>query len=132
MAISPKNLYEMLLDAFGHQHWWPIDTQYHQKQHSDSRFEIMIGAILTQNTAWTNVEKALENLKKHNTFTVDAIVKVEEKTLKTMIQPSGFFNQKAQRLQLLASYLEERYEGNLQNFFSRGTSEIRDNLLSLP
>jgi len=132
MAISPQKLYEILLDVFGHQHWWPIDTQYHQKQHSDSRFEIMIGAILTQNTAWTNVEKALKNLKKHNTFTIDAIANVEEQNLKTMIQPSGFFNQKAQRLKFLASYLEERYERDLQKLFMQDTSEIRDELLSLP
>jgi endonuclease-3 related protein len=131
MATFPQNLYEVLLDLFGHQHWWPIDRKYHQRQHSDPRFEIIIGAILTQNTAWTNVEKALENLKKQHTFTIHTITQVDEKDLKTMIQPSGFFNQKAQRLKLFASYLEKKYDGNLQMFFSRDTSEIRHELLSL-
>jgi len=132
MGTSPKNLYELLLDTFGHQHWWPIDLKYHQRQHSDPRFEIIIGAILTQNTAWTNVEKALENLKKQSIFTIPAMIHVEEKNLKTMIQPSGFFNQKAQRLKFFASYLEKKYSGDLQRFFSRDTSEIRHELLSLP
>jgi endonuclease-3 related protein len=131
MVISPKNLYEQLLGIFGYQHWWPIDRTYHQKQNSDPRFEIIIGAILTQNTAWTNVEKALENLKKQKTFTIHTMAQIEEKNLKPMIQPSGFFNQKAQRLKLFASYLEKKYGGDLQKFFSRDTSEIRHELLSL-
>jgi len=131
MPLLPETLYERLLNAFGHQYWWPVDTKYHQRQHSDPRFEIMIGAILTQNTAWTNVEKALENLKKHHMLTIDAITHVDEKNLKTMIQPSGFFNQKAQRLKRLALYLEERYTGNLQKFFSQDTFTLRTELLSL-
>jgi len=131
MAISPKNLYEILLNIFGRQHWWPIDRKYHQKYDSDPRFEIIIGAILTQNTAWTNVEKALENLKKQKTFTIRTMTQTEEKNIKTMIQPSGFFNQKAQCLKLFSSYLEKKYRGDLQKFFSRNTSEIRHELLSL-
>ena len=70
MAISPKILYDVLLDNFGYQHWWPIDKNYHRKQKSDPRFEIIVGAILTQNTAWTNVEKALKNLKKQKVLTI--------------------------------------------------------------
>lgn len=132
MAIPPQTLYELLLNTYGYQHWWPVDTQYHQKRHSDPRFEIIIGAILTQNTAWTNVEKALQNLKKHDMLTINAIANAEEKRLKTMIQPSGFFNQKTSRLQDVALYLKERYGGDLRMFFSRGTSEIREELLSLP
>jgi endonuclease-3 related protein len=132
MVTSPTNLYELLLDAFGNQHWWPVDTKYHQRHHSDPRFEVIIGAILTQNTAWTNVEKALENLKKHNTLTILALTNIEEKNLKTMIQPSGFFNQKAQRLKFFAAYLEKEYNRDLQKFFSRDTSQIRHELLSVP
>ncbi len=131
MTTSLKNLYDLLLESFGHQQWWPVDKMYHQRHGNDPRFEIMIGAILTQNTAWTNVEKALENLKKQHIFTIHAMTHVEEKNLKSLIQPSGFFNQKAQRLKCFASYLEKTYEGNLQRFFSRGTTEIRHELLSL-
>jgi endonuclease-3 related protein len=131
MVLSPKKLYIVLLNHFGHQDWWPIDTRYHQKQGSDPRFEIIIGAILTQNTVWTNVEKALENLKLKNTLTINTIAHLNEKTLKTMIQPSGFFNQKAQRLKHLAQYLHEHYHGDLQQFFSRDTHDIRQELLAL-
>jgi endonuclease-3 related protein len=129
--ISPKNLYDFLLDIFGHQHWWPVDEQYHENQQSDPRFEIIVGAILTQNTAWTNVEKALDNLKKHKALTLQTMADITEEKLKTMIQPSGFFNQKAQRLKFFASYIEKKYHKDLLNFFSRETSETRHELLSL-
>lgn len=130
-TISPKHLYDILLDDFGPQHWWPIDKQYHQDQKSDPRFEIMIGAILTQNTAWTNVEKALHNLKKQKALTIHAIMHTEEESLKIMIQPSGFFNQKAGRLKLFSAYIHKEYQDDLQKFFSRNTAEIRTELRSL-
>ncbi|MBP1661872.1 MAG: uncharacterized protein H6P94_121 [Thermoplasmatales archaeon] len=131
MTISLEKLYDILLTAFGGQHWWPIDVSYHQKQHSDPRFEIIIGAILTQNTAWTNVEKALKNLKEHNALTIPALNRVPENILKTLIQPSGFFNQKAGRLKYISSYLQKQYNGDLKKFFSQETSTIREELLSL-
>jgi endonuclease-3 related protein len=131
MAISPKILYDLLLDNFGYQHWWPIDKNYHQKQKSDPRFEIIVGAILTQNTAWTNVEKALKKLKEHKVLSINSIVHLKEKNLKIMIQSSGFFNQKTRRLKLLAAYLHKKYQDNLQKFFSRDLTEIRPELLSL-
>lgn len=131
MTLSLKKLYTVLLDCFGHQDWWPVDRAYHQKHKSDPRFEIMVGAILTQNTAWTNVEKALENLKRNKVLTSNAIAHVDEKKLKTMIQSSGFFNQKAKRLTLFAQYVHEMYHDDLQMFFSRDTQVLRQELLSL-
>jgi endonuclease III related protein len=131
MTISPQQLYDILLDSFQHQHWWPVDSVYHQKHHTDPRLEIIIGAILTQNTAWTNVEKALENLKRYNALSLHAIHHMKKETLLTLIQPSGFFNQKAQRLLLFTSYLYERYHDDLTSFFSRDTQEVRQELLSL-
>jgi endonuclease-3 related protein len=131
MTISAQMLYNLLLDHFGYQHWWPIDTTYHQTQKSDPRFEIIVGAILTQNTAWTNVEKALENLKRANVLTVDAMRAIDEEGLKTLIQPSGFFNQKARRLKLFASYIHANYEGDLSKFFSQDTLALRHELLSI-
>lgn len=131
MTISPKILYDLLFEKFGYQHWWPIDKIYHQKQKSDFRFEIMVGAILTQNTAWGNVEKALNNLKKNKKLTIKAIVQIKEEQLKTLIQPSGFFNQKSERLKLFAVYLHQNYQDNISKFFSQDLREIRDELLSL-
>jgi len=131
MMISPKILYDLLFNNFEHQHWWPIDKKYHQKQKSDPRFEIMVGAILTQNTAWVNVEKALNNLKKYKALTINAIVHIDEENLKILIQPSGFFNQKAQRLKLFATYLHTRYQDDISKFFSQDLTEIRPELLCL-
>jgi len=131
MMISPKILYDLLCDNFGYQHWWPIDKNYHQKQKSDLRFEIIVGAILTQNTAWVNVEKALDNLKKYKLLTINAIVHINEEKLKILIQSSGFFNQKAQRLKLFAAYLYKRYQDDISKFFSQDLTEIRNELLSL-
>ncbi len=130
MPLNPGKIYKILLDNFGPQDWWPVDKEYHKNRYSDPRFEIIIGAILTQNTAWANVEKALVNLKLNNTLTVRKIVETEIEHLKTMIQPSGYYNQKANRLKVLASHLNKNYK-NLDRFFSREIQEIRSELLSL-
>lgn len=129
--VTVKTVFDILFNSYGPQHWWPIDERYHQNQHSDPRFEIITGAILTQNTAWTNVEKAILNLKRQKALTINTIAQLKEENLKKMIQPSGFFNQKAQRLKLFSAYLQKKYEGDFQKFFSRDPAEIRHELLSL-
>jgi endonuclease-3 related protein len=131
MKTSPKILYDILFKTFGDQHWWPIDKKYHQKQKSDPRFEIIIGAILTQNTAWINVEKALENLKKHKRLNSTAIVHINQEKLKTLIQPSGFFNQKARRLKIITDYLHTRYHDNISKWFSQELTDVRSEILSI-
>lgn len=131
MTVTLPKLYHLLQEHFGKQDWWPIDEEYHLLQGSDPRFEIMIGAILTQNTAWTNVEKTLNNLKQHQALTIQAIVSMDDKKLRQLIQSSGFFNQKTQRLKEFSSYLHKNYHDNLTIFFSRNTLEIRKELLSL-
>lgn len=131
MVLSPSSIYSFLLNHFGNQDWWPVDCNYHRINGSNPRFEIMVGAILTQNTAWANVEKALINLKENNFLTVRKIVDADLESLKMMIQPSGFFNQKAQRLKILSKYLHEKFEDNLEKFFKRDLQEIRRELLSL-
>jgi endonuclease-3 related protein len=131
MTLTPNEVYTLLLSHFGNQEWWPIDKKYHLKNGSDPRFEIMIGAILTQNTAWTNVEKALKNLKKNKSLTVEKIVELPLEKLKILVQPSGFFNQKALRLKTLATYIYEKYESNLDAFFKRDLQQIRKELLLL-
>ena len=131
MLVDPQKLHGILLNHFGNQDWWPFDKEYHKRNGSDPRFEIMIGAILTQNTAWANVEKAIINLKKNKSLTVRKIVDMPLEKLKVMIQPSGFFNQKATRLKILASYIYENYDSSLDRFFKRDLQEIRNELLSL-
>jgi endonuclease-3 related protein len=111
----------VLYRAWGAQHWWPGETP----------FEVIVGAYLTQNTAWTNVESAIANLRDANLLTIDAIRGVRRARLERLIRPSGYFRQKAQRLKTFVAYLDKRYGGSLDRFFSQPTSTIREELLSL-
>lgn len=131
MKITPSKIYKILMNEFGSRNWWPIDINHHKKNNTDPRFEIIIGAILTQNTSWSNVEKALENLKSKNLLEIKKISNLNIQLLKELITPSGFFNQKADRLKNIADYLDETYNSNLDNFFNRELYIIRDELLSL-
>ena len=131
MKTTPLNLYTTLYDSFGPQHWWPMDHSHHEQNNTDPRFEVMIGAILTQNTAWTNVEKAIKQLKEHELLSIQALKDTDADLVKTCIRSSGYFNQKAQRLQYLSDHLAEHYDGDLDHFFSKSTKDLRQELLSL-
>jgi len=131
MKLTPHILYRMLLEEFGYQNWWPIDKNYHEKHRTDPRFEIIVGTILTQNTAWPNVEKALTNLKTKNMLDIKKISEIDRESLQNMIKPSGFFNQKAERLKNLATYLHNNHHDNLGYFFDKDINGIRKELLSL-
>ena len=131
MSLTPQIIYKTLMKEFGNQNWWPMDQLYHEKNHSDPRFEVIVGAILTQNTAWSNVEKALENLKSKKILDVQKIAESNIKTLQNLVKPSGFFNQKAERVKNLAQYLHQNYNDDLDEFFDNNLHEIRSELLSL-
>ncbi|MCD6215852.1 MAG: endonuclease III domain-containing protein [Candidatus Aenigmarchaeota archaeon] len=92
-----KKVYEILLNRFGPQGWWPVYSK-------NKKYEICIGAILTQNTAWNNVEKALSNLRKDNLLEPKEILRISEKKLKRLIKPAGFFNQKAKRIKRFTKF----------------------------
>lgn len=113
--------YHALFSAWGRQHWWP----------AQSRFEVIVGAYLTQNTAWTNVEKALGNLRSARLLTIGGIRRTPLPELEQLIRPSGYFRQKAQRVKTFVSFLDERYGGSLARMFARPTAELRDELLAL-
>jgi endonuclease-3 related protein len=113
--------YETLFSAWGRQHWWP----------AQSRFEVMVGAYLTQNTSWTNVEKALGNLRRARRLTINGIRCTPQPELEQWIRPAGYFRQKAQRLKTFVSFLDTRYGGSLARMFARPTAELRDELLAL-
>jgi endonuclease-3 related protein len=102
--LSLVQLYQLLLDFYGYQGWWPVDEGYHATKGTDPRDEIIIGAVLTQNTAWRNVEKALENLKKYGELSLEFIRRVSIKELEELIRPSGFYRLKAQRLKRIAEF----------------------------
>lgn len=90
-----------------------------------------MGAILTQNTAWTNVEKALRNLRAANAISVEAVRQIPLEELEKLVQPAGFFRQKTARLKRFVAWLDERYEGSLDRMFAQPTSKLRDELLGL-
>lgn len=113
--------YRSLRKSFGHQKWWPGETP----------FEVMVGAILTQNTAWTNVEKAILNLKKAKALTPSAMRKLSGSELAELIRPAGFFNVKAQRLRHFLDFLFEEYDGDLKRMFRERGFNLRKKLLAV-
>jgi endonuclease-3 related protein len=122
-AKSPFILiYQELLEHFGPLNWWP----------ADSPFEVVIGAILTQNTAWTNVEKAITNLKKAEAISIHNMAKIPLHQLEELIRPSGFFRQKASRLQSFSTHLATEWQSSLSAFCSGPLDETRKRLLARP
>jgi endonuclease-3 related protein len=113
--------YRTLFSAWGCQHWWP----------ARSLFEMIVGAYLTQNTAWTNVEKALGSLRRARLLSIDGIRRTPRAKLAVLIRSSGYFRQKAERLKTFVSFLDERYAGSLTRMFERPAVELRDELLAL-
>ena len=115
------NIYNKLRSHFGPRHWWPAKTP----------FEVMVGAILTQNTAWSNVEKAINNLKRKKLLTPQKMMRVPAKNLKTLIRPSGFYNEKAKKLKNFAEFLIKFSNGNVDKLKSYNASTLRRKLLSV-
>lgn len=113
--------YSALLGRFGPQHWWPGDTA----------FEIIVGAILTQSTAWVNVEKAITNLKREGALTVKGMDALPEAALAALIRPSGYYRQKARKLKAFLAYLRRRHGGSLRRMFRTATPELRRELLAV-
>lgn len=107
--MNLSKVYEKLLKQFGPQGWWPVRRNFKPKE-----WEICLGAILTQNTNWRNVEKALENLSNHEILTPEDISKVNIRKLENLVKPSGFYKQKAKRLKELAKFVLSF--GGFQNF----------------
>lgn len=104
-----KKIYAVLYKKYGPQGWWPVNGEYNKNNFDIPRnrkeeFEIMLGAILTQNTAWKNVEKALHNLREKDLIDAEKIKKVPLKKLAEFIRPSGYYNQKSGRLKIMADF----------------------------
>ena len=112
--------FETLRNAWGPQHWWP----------AESAFEVVAGAILTQNTAWSNVEKALRNLRA-DAISVEAIREIPLDDLEKLIRPAGFFRQKTARLKRFVAWLDDLYGGSMERMFRQPTSKLRGELLGL-
>jgi len=113
-------IYQKLLKHFGKQHWWPAET----------RFEVIVGAILTQQTNWRSVERAIENLKSRGLLKTHSLATASLNQIETSMRHLNFFRQKARRINNFSRYLVEKYS-SLDNFFSKPTEEIPEELLSL-
>jgi len=114
-------IYDELLAFFGPQHWWPGETP----------FEVIVGAVLTQNTAWTNVEKAIANLKDMGVLSFEAMVDLPHATLAELIRPCGYFNIKASRLHNLLGMIQARYRGDLALLAEEDLATLRQTLLEV-
>ncbi len=114
-------VYQAMLKTHGHRRWWPGDTP----------FEIMVGAILTQNTAWKNVEKAITGLKKEKLLSISAIRQVPLTKLAKVIRPSGYFNQKARKLKALVRHMDQEYGGSLKRMKQQPLPALREKLLEV-
>jgi len=104
MTASLTDVYDRLFSAYGPQHWWPGDTP----------FEVMIGAVLVQNTAWKNTEKAIRNLAEHDLLSPAALYDVPEEELAELIHSAGYYRMKARRLRNLLKLVVEDYGGSLE------------------
>ena len=113
--------YRTLHGAWGRQHWWPART----------RFEVIVGAYLTQNTSWTNVEIALRRLRAARVLTFAGIRNAPLSELEVLIRSSGYFRQKAARLKIFVAFVDARYGGSLTRMFSQPTEKLRQELLEL-
>jgi endonuclease-3 related protein len=114
-------MFDLLLGHFGPQHWWPGETD----------LEIMVGAILTQNTNWKNVEKAIRNLTGKGLLSFDGLHAISAEDLAEEIRPAGYFRIKAKRLKNLIGFVAERYGGDLADCLKERTETLREGLLSV-
>ncbi len=119
-------LYNKLLKEFGPQHWWPVTNK--NSKILDSRFEICVGAILTQNTNWQNVEKAIDNLIKNRMLTKEAIKNANISKLSALIRSSGYYKQKAKKLKIFANFSGNVTRENLLSLWGIGP-ETADSML---
>ena len=116
-----RGMYDALYEAFGPQHWWPGET----------RDEMIIGAILTQNTAWANVKRAIARLKSANSLSLRAVHAMETDNLADLIRPAGTFRVKAKRLKAFVDWLHDRHDGDLNTMFACPSGRLRESLLSI-
>lgn len=114
-------IYGALYQHYGPRHWWPGETP----------FEVMVGAILTQNTAWRNVEKAIQNLKREKLLSPQVLSAISPSRLAELIRPAGYFNIKAKRVKNFIQFLMTRYKGNLKKMFRTPLRKLRRELLEV-
>jgi endonuclease-3 related protein len=115
-------MHDQLAQAYGSQHWWP----------AQSAFEVILGAYLTQNTAWKAVERSLTNLREAGALTLEGLRALPLDELRRLIRPSGFFNRKAPALKAFVGMVDEEFGGSLETLAAAPTTFLRLRLLALP
>ena len=121
MKHELRKAYRLMRKQFGHRKWWPGDTP----------FEICVGAILTQNTSWKNVEKAIANLKAARVLTPRKMHALSHDELAQLIRPAGYFNVKARRLRAFVDTMVEQHGASLNRLFKGNTTTVRERLLAI-
>jgi endonuclease-3 related protein len=121
MGSSALTTFQLLHERLGPQHWWP----------GQSPFEVMVGAVLVQNTAWKNVERAIANLREAGALDPRAIHRLPQPELEELIRPAGYFRVKARRLRNLVDYVVERYDGSLDAMCEVDAGQLREELLGV-
>jgi len=121
ISLKLKDIYRRLLEKYGLQHWWP----------AESDFEMIAGAILTQQTAWANVEKAITNLKSAGALSPPALREMPAEDIAEVIRPCGYYNAKARKLKAFAAWLGERYNDDLNRLWALADPRLRRELLSV-
>lgn len=121
-AARLRKMHDRLAAAYGPQHWWPAETA----------FEVILGAYLTQNTAWKAVERSLENLRAAGVLSIEGLRAIPEQKLRQLIRPSGFITRKAPALKAFVTMLDAEFGGSLQHIAAAPTAEVRRRLLALP
>ncbi len=114
-------MYRAMRERFGHRQWWPGETP----------LEVCVGAILTQNTNWTNVEKAVANLKAAGKMSIGALAEIDHAELAGLIRPAGYFNVKAKRLKNFIAHVHRDWGDRLPGFLDRSVSALREELLTV-
>ncbi|MFC2066126.1 endonuclease III domain-containing protein [Chloroflexota bacterium] len=114
-----QNIYQRLIARYGPQHWWPAQEP----------FEVIVGAILTQSAAWSNVEKAMANLKAAGALSPQELRRLPQPEVARLVHPSGYYNAKALKLKSFAYWLGENYNDNLDKLFARNIDQLRQQLL---
>lgn len=121
MEFPIMAVYNDLLNQIGKRNWWP----------AESPFEVIVGAILTQNTSWKNVEKAILNLKLQNLLAPEALRDIPVETLASAIRPSGYYNQKAKKIKEFVKYFFDRYDGSIIKMRKKEKQALRKELLEI-
>ncbi len=121
MTPSLHDIYQALWERFGPQNWWP----------GESPFEVIVGAVLVQNTAWKNVERAIDQLRAAEVLSPQAMAQLHDEELAELIRPAGYYRLKTRRLRNLLNYLVDHHEGDLDRLFAQNRETLRAELLAI-